>query len=57
MAETNTSNGSKKIKKKKKKSITETFSIKTLKQGFDDFSGDLATALRGKNRGTRGLDK
>ncbi len=43
--------------KKKKKSLTETFSVKTLRKGFDSFTGDLAKALRGKKRGRRGLDE
>ena len=42
---------------KKTKSLTDTFSVKTLKKGFDRFTGDLSKSLRGKSRGTRGIDE
>lgn len=41
----------------KKKGVTDTFSVKTLKTGFDRITGNLAKGLRGKNRGTRGIDE
>ena len=46
-----------KKKSKKVKSLTETFSLKTLKKGLDRLTGDLAKNLRGAKRGTRGIEK
>lgn len=43
--------------KKKSKSLTETFSVKTLKKGFEKLTGDLARNLRGVKRGTRGISR
>ena len=40
--------------KKKSKKLTETFSVKMLKKGFERLTGDLARNLRGVKRGTRG---
>ena len=52
MAKTNaTGNG------KKGKDVTQTFGLRKLKQAFDGLTGDLAKSLRGKNRGTRGIDE
>lgn len=39
----------------KNKDITQTFSVKTLRKGFDRLTGDLARNLRGVKRGTRGI--
>ena len=41
--------------KKKKKDITKTFSVKTLRTGFEQFAGELSKNLRGVKRGTRGI--
>ncbi|KKM63112.1 hypothetical protein LCGC14_1514730 [marine sediment metagenome] len=43
--------------KKKKKDITKTFSVKTLRTGFERFTGELSKNLRGVNRGTRGIKR
>ena len=42
--------------KKKSKKLTETFTTRTLRKGFDRLEG-IAKKLRGKNRGTRGIDE
>ena len=41
-------------KRKNVKSLTETFTTKTLRKGFDRLGG-VASKLRGANRGTRGI--
>ena len=39
----------------KKKDITQTFSVTTIKAALNKLTGNLAKGLRGEKRGTRGI--